>query len=163
MIPARPFLIFGQYSMADPTRAPEGAETAWAYSHVPQRARGDAGGELKGTWDAAELEVYAARMEEEIERLAPGFRSLILGRSVMGPHELQARDRNLVGGALNGGTAQFHQQLVFRPVLGTGRPETPIPGLWLASASAHPGGGVHGAPGAIAAKALLHRRRLRVV
>lgn len=163
IIPSRPFLIFGQYSMADPTRAPAGAETAWAYSHVPQRARGDARGELKGVWDAAELEVYAARMEEEVERLAPGFRSLILGRSVMGPRELEARDRNLVGGALNGGTAQFHQQLVFRPVLGTGRPETPISGLWLASASAHPGGGVHGAPGAIAAKALLHRRRLRVV
>jgi phytoene dehydrogenase-like protein len=79
----------------------------------------------------------------------------------MGPRQLQARNRNLVGGAINGGTAQFHQQLVFRPVLGSGRPETPIPGLYLASASAHPGGGVHGAPGAIAAQALLHARRRR--
>jgi phytoene dehydrogenase-like protein len=158
IIPERPFLILGQYSMADPTRSPEGTETAWAYSHVPQQARGDARGELTGTWDAAELEAYASRMEDEIERHAPGFRRLILGRSVMGPRELEARNRNLVRGAINGGTAQFHQQLVFRPVLGLGRPETPIPGLYLASASAHPGGGVHGAPGAIAARALLNRR-----
>ena len=165
MIPERPFLIFGQYSMADVTRAPPGAETAWAYTHVPQRVRGDLGGQLKGAWDAAELESYAARMEAEVERLAPGFGELILGRSIMGPHELERHDRNLVGGALNGGTAQLHQQLVFRPVLGAGRPETPIRGLYLASASAHPGGGVHGAPGAIAARALLNsrwRRRLPV-
>jgi phytoene dehydrogenase-like protein len=158
VIPERPFLIFGQYGMMDPTRAPEGAETAWAYTHVPQRARGDASGELRGTWDEAELEVYAQRMEDEIERHAPGFRSLILGRSILGPHQLERHNRNLVGGALNGGTAQFHQQLVFRPVPGNGRPETPIPGLLLASASAHPGGGVHGAPGAIAARALLRAR-----
>ncbi|HET9721110.1 MAG TPA: NAD(P)/FAD-dependent oxidoreductase [Solirubrobacteraceae bacterium] len=158
MIPERPFLIFGQYSQADPSRSPEGTETAWAYSHVPQQTRGDIRGVLTGRWDAAELEAYAERMEDEVERHAPGFRKLILGRSVMGPHELEAHDRNLVGGALNGGTAQFHQQLVFRPVLGWGRPETPIPGLYLASASAHPGGGVHGAPGANAAQALLHSR-----
>jgi phytoene dehydrogenase-like protein len=104
-------------------------------------------------------------MEAEVERLAPGFRELVIARSVMGPHQLEAQNRNLVGGALNGGTAQLHQQLVFRPVPGSGRPETPITGLYLASASAHPGGGVHGAPGAIAAQALLHsrwRRRLRV-
>lgn len=161
VIPERPFLIFGQYNQADPTRSPEGTDTAWAYTHVPQQTRADARGELTGTWDEGELEAYATRMEDEIERHAPGFRRLILGRSVMGPHQLQARNRNLVGGAINGGTAQFHQQVVFRPMLGLGRPETPIPGLYLASASAHPGGGVHGAPGAIAARALLNARRRR--
>jgi phytoene dehydrogenase-like protein len=160
-IPERPFLVFGQYGVADETRAPEGADTAWAYTHVPQHTRYDARGELRGTWDGAELENYAERMEEEVERMAPGFRSKIVGRNVYGPHELEAANRNLVGGAINGGTAKFHQQLVFRPIPGSGRPETPIPGLLLASASAHPGGGVHGAPGAIAAKALLHKRRLR--
>jgi len=149
-IPARPFLIFGQYSMADPTRSPPGTETAWAYTHVPQGGR----------WDGPELEAFATRMEDEVERQAPGFRSLILGRSVLGPRELERANRNLVGGAINGGTAQLHQQLVFRPFPGTGRPETAIPGLYLASASAHPGGGVHGAPGAIAARALLNRCRL---
>ena len=147
--------------MADPTRAPEGAETAWAYTHVPQATRGDARAELRGVWDTAELETYAGRIEEEVEQLAPGFRQLIVGRNVYGPHELERLNRNLVGGAINGGTSKFHQQLVFRPVPGSGRPETAIDGLLLASASAHPGGGVHGAPGAIAAAALLHRRRLR--
>jgi phytoene dehydrogenase-like protein len=159
LIPRRPFLVFGQYSRADPTRAPEGAETAWAYTHVPQHPRGDVRGELRGVWDERELDAYAARVEDEIERMAPGFRNLVQGRNIYGPRELERADRNLVGGAVNGGTAKFHQQLVFRPVIGLGRPETPVNGLLLGSASAHPGGGVHGAPGAIAAKALLHKRR----
>jgi phytoene dehydrogenase-like protein len=161
VIPARPFIVFGQYSRADPTRQPAGAESAWAYTHVPQHARGDAGGGLTGTWDAAELDAYVERMEAEVERYAPGFRGLIVGRNVYGPRELEHLDRNLVNGAINGGTAKLHQQFVFRPTLGLGRPETPIKNLLLASASAHPGGGVHGAPGAIAARALLRRHRAR--
>jgi phytoene dehydrogenase-like protein len=161
VIPARPFLIMGQYAEADPTRAPAGADTAWAYTHVPQRTRADAGGDgLTGRWDAAELERFTERMEAEIERRAPGFRELIAGRHVMGPRELEASNENLVGGAINGGTAKIHQQLIFRPVPGLGRPETPVRGLYLGSASAHPGGGVHGAPGANAARALLAHRRL---
>jgi phytoene dehydrogenase-like protein len=68
-------------------------------------------------------------------------------------------DANLHGGAINGGTTALHQQFVFRPTPGTGRPETPVAGLYLASASAHPGGGVHGAPGANAARAALRRQR----
>jgi phytoene dehydrogenase-like protein len=162
VIPARPFLVAGQYAAADPTRAPAGADTAWAYTHVPQRTRGDAGGSLTGRWDAAELEAFAARMEAEIERLAPGFGDLVVGRHLAGPHELEAADENLVGGAINGGTAKVHQQVIFRPVPGLGRPETPVRGLYLGSASAHPGGGVHGAPGANAARALLAHRRLDV-
>ena len=94
-------------------------------------------------------------MEAEIERMAPGFRDRIVARHVMAPPDLEREDRNLVGGAINGGTAQLHQQLVLRPVPGSGRPGTPIPGLFLASASAHPGGGVHGACGANAARAAL--------
>lgn len=161
MIPARPFLVIGQYAMADPSRAPDGADTAWAYTHVPQRARADACGELRGDWDEHELSIFAQRMEDEIERHAPGFRKLILGRNIYGPHELEHHNRNLVGGAINGGTAKFHQQLIFRPFPGLGRPETHIEGLYLASASAHPGGGVHGAPGSIAAEAMLTRRRIQ--
>jgi phytoene dehydrogenase-like protein len=85
------------------------------------------------------------------------------GRSsdgVLGPSQLQQSDGNLVGGALYGGTAQVHQQVVFRPTSSFGRPDTPIRGLYLASASLHPGGGVHGGPGAIAARAALNERRL---
>jgi phytoene dehydrogenase-like protein len=161
IVPARPFLVCGQYSMADATRQPEGKETAWAYTHVPQRVRGDAGGTLTGSWDAGELDAIAARCEAEIERLAPGFGALVRRRRILGPHELEASNRSLRGGALNGGTAQIHQQLVFRPGTGMGRPETPMRGLFLASASAHPGGGVHGGPGWIAAGAALHQGRTR--
>ena len=161
LIPARPLLVMGQYSMTDPTRSPAGTETAWAYTHVPQRARGDAGGELSGAWDERETEVFTGRMEDEVERLAPGFRALIRGRHVFNPHTMQAADENLVHGAVNGGTAQIHQQLVFRPTPGLGRAETPVRGLYLASASAHPGGGVHGAAGANAARAALNSGRAR--
>jgi len=162
-IPARPFLLVGQQSMTDPTRQPAGKETAWAYTHVPNVVKGDVGGELEGAWDEAETEVFVKRMEDEVERLAPGFRSLIRGRHVFTPASLQAANANLRGGALGGGTAQLHQQLVFRPVPGLGRSETPIKGLYLGSSSAHPGGGVHGAPGSNAARAAVAgsiRRRL---
>ncbi|MGH3002907.1 MAG: phytoene desaturase family protein [Gaiellaceae bacterium] len=160
LVPEHPFLVFGQYSMIDPSRQPAGRETAWAYTHVPQRVRGDAGGDLTGRWDAAELDELADRSEREIERLAPGFRALVRRRRVLGPGDLEASDANLVGGALSGGTSQVHQQLVLRPTSSFGRPDTPIRGLYLASASIHPGGGVHGGPGAIAARAALNERRL---
>lgn len=159
VIPARPFLVVGQYGMADPTRAPAGSDTAWAYSHVPQRTRGDARGELSGRWDERELERFVERMEDQIERLAPGFRDRVVGRYLAGPRELERANANLVGGAINGGTAKLHQQLMFRPVPGLGRPETPIRGLYLGSSAAHPGGGVHGGPGGNAARALLAAQR----
>jgi phytoene dehydrogenase-like protein len=151
----------GQYAAADPTRAPEGTDTAWAYTHVPQQTRGDRRDELTGRWDEGELERFASRMEDEIERAAPGFRERVAARHIAGPRELEAANANLVNGAINGGTAKLHQQLIFRPVPGLGRPETPVRGLYLGSASAHPGGGVHGAPGSNAARALLAHQRLR--
>jgi len=163
LLPARPFLVFGQMNVADPTRSPAGTETGWAYTHVPQRVRGDALGRLEGSWDRGEEDAFVERMEAEVEVLAPGFRDLILDRHVLTPISLHQANANLVGGAVNGGTAQMHQQLVFRPMPGLGRAETPITGLYLASASAHPGGGVHGAPGANAARAALgavQRRRV---
>ncbi|MPZ66572.1 MAG: NAD(P)-binding protein [Pseudonocardiaceae bacterium] len=141
---SQPFLLFGQMTTADPTRSPPGTESAWAYTHLPRGVRDDA--------NAAAL---AARVDELVEQYAPGFGGHIVARHVQGPGELQAADANLVAGAVNGGTAQLHQQLVFRPVPGLGRPETPIGNLYLASASAHPGGGVHGVCGWLAARAAL--------
>src|SRR5215210_5754812 len=148
LVPERPFLVFGQYSMGDPTRSPAGKETAWAYTHVPL-----------GT--AIDEDAFARRMEDEVERLAPGFRALVRRRHVFTPRELEAANPSLVGGAINGGTAQLHQQLVFRPTPGLARPETPVARLYLASSSAHPGGGVHGGPGAIAARAAVTAWRAR--
>ena len=155
LIPADPYLVLGQYAGFDPSRAPAGKETAWAYTHVPQKIMGDARGELSGSWDEAETAAFADRIEEQVEALAPGFRSLIRGRHVFTPPTLEEANRNLVNGALNGGTSQIHQQLVFRPTPNLARPETPIEGLFLGSSSAHPGGGVHGGPGANAAAAAL--------
>jgi phytoene dehydrogenase-like protein len=155
LIPERPYLVMGQYAHFDPTRAPEGRETAWAYTRVPQAARGDAGGELTGRWDEDETARFTERIEDEIEALAPGFRSLIRRRHVFVPRTMEQVNGNLVGGAINGGTSQLHQQLVFRPTPTLAVPDTPVEGLFLASASAHPGGGVHGACGANAAKAAL--------
>jgi len=161
-IPALPFMLAGQMTTADPTRSPAGTESLWAYTHVPQHATGDAGdGGIRGVWDHDDCERFADRMQARIERLAPGFGSRILRRRVIGPREMEQRDANLIGGAINGGTSQLHQELIFRPVPGMGRAETPIRSLYLGSASAHPGGGVHGAPGMNAARAALAHARIR--
>lgn len=142
------FQIVGQLAAADPTRAPEGAETVWAYSHLP-----------RGVADLEQARQLAKRMQAEIEAYAPGFGDLVLDRWEQHPPELEAANPNLVLGAINGGTAQLHQQLVFRPTPGLGRPETPILGLYLAGAATSPGGGVHGACGAMAARAALNGAR----
>jgi phytoene dehydrogenase-like protein len=161
LIPADPFLLFGQQSVADPTRSPPGTDTAWAYTHLPRRPKGDAGGSLTGTWTTGETESFVERIEDRIERSAPGFGKLIRARHVFSPAALEAENANLHGGAINGGTAQLHQQLIFRPVPGLARAGTPVRGLFLASSSAHPGGGVHGAAGANAARAALAADRRR--
>jgi phytoene dehydrogenase-like protein len=161
-IPAEPFLLAGQMTTTDATRSPEGTESMWAYTHVPQKTDRDAGdGSIRGAWDRDDCERFADRMQERIERLAPGFGSRVLARRILGPRELEARNANLIGGAVGGGTAQLHQQLVFRPVPGLGRAETGVPGLYLGSAAAHPGGGVHGACGMNAARAALLHDRVR--
>ena len=164
-VPAAPFLLTGQMTTSDASRSPAGTESLWAYTHVPQRTDRDAGdGTIRGVWDRDDCERFADRMQARIERYAPGFGSRVLARRVLGPREMERLDANLLGGGINGGTAQLDQQLVFRPIPGLGRSETPIKGLYLGSASAHPGGGVHGAPGMNAARAaIIHSRipRLR--
>lgn len=158
-VPSRPFLVLGQMTTSDPARSPDGTEAAWAYTHVPLRVKRDAGGVITGRWDERDTAAIVERVEREIERWAPGFGDRVTDRHVFTPVDFPRANANLVGGSINGGTAQLHQQLVFRPVPGMARPETPVRDLFLASASAHPGGGVHGACGANAARAaLLHAR-----
>ena len=144
-IPREPFVLLGQMTTSDPTRSPPGTESAWAYTHLP------AGIEFTPEVVAEQTE----RVEALVERHAPGFRDLRLGTLDQGPDDLERRNPNLVSGAVSGGTNQLHQQLVFRPVTGLGGADTPIPGLYLAGSSAHPGGGVHGGPGSIAARTAL--------
>lgn len=136
-VPRAPFLILGQMTTADPTRSPAGTEAAWAYTHVPHGRH----------WAPDELAAFCDLVELTVQRHAPGFRERIIAR----------RHTALPAGAVNGGTAALSQQLVFRPTPGLGRADTPIDRLFLAGASAHPGGAVHGAPGANAARAALVR------
>ena len=144
-VPRDPFVLLGQMTTADPSRSPAGTEAVWAYTHVPRGL------------SPSRLRRVADRVEEVVESRAPGFRSLVVGRAVSGPAELAAHNPSLVEGAINAGTSGVHQQLVFRPVPGLGRADTVIDRLFLAGASAHPGGGVHGAAGANAARAALSR------
>jgi phytoene dehydrogenase-like protein len=148
-LPDDPFLLVGQMTTADPSRSPAGTESMWAYTHLPHRK----------DWDARDLDAHVDRVEAVLERHAPGFRDLVVGRHVAGPPALEAENPSLVDGAINGGTAAVHQQLFLRPVPGLGRADTPVDRLFLARSSAHPGGGVHGAPGANAARAALARHR----
>ena len=143
-LPQRPFLLLGQQTLADPARAPAGKHTAWAYTHAPGR----------GIDWGAEQERHVARVEAQVERYAPGFRDLILARHVLGPADLEARDRNLVRGDVGGGSYRL-RQLVLRPVPSLSPYRTPVEGLYLGSAAAFPGGGVHGVPGDAAAQAAL--------
>lgn len=147
----RPFMLLGQQSVADPTRAPAGKHTAWAYTHGPREA----------DW-AGEQDRHVERMEAQVERFAPGFRDLILGRHVLGPADLERHDANLVGGDVGAGSYEL-DQVVFRPVPSLSPYRTPIRGLYLGSAATYPGGAVHGVPGRAAARIALRDRRLRRV
>jgi len=144
----RPFLLLGQQSLADPTRAPAGQHTAWAYTHGPQAA----------DW-AHETDRHAERVEAQVERFAPGFRELILARHVQGPADLERRNPNLVGGDVGAGSYTL-DQVVFRPLPSLSPYRTPIRGLYLGSAATFPGGAVHGVPGHAAARTALAEARI---
>jgi len=143
-LPSQPFLLIGQTTKSDPTRSPAGTEAVWAYSHLP-----------RGISDDESAEKLAGRMERAIERFAPGFSELILARDLQRPSALESGNAALGFGALGGGTMQLHQQLVFRPTIGLGSPRTFVTGLYLGSSAIHPGGGVHGACGHLAARTAL--------
>jgi phytoene dehydrogenase-like protein len=148
-LPERPFMLLGQQSLADPSRAPVGKHTAWAYTHGPQSL----------DW-AREQERHVERMEAQVERFAPGFRKLILARHVLGPADLQARNANLIGGDVGGGSFAL-DQLIFRPTRSLSPYRTPVRGLYLGSAATFPGGAVHGVPGHAAARLALAEARVR--
>jgi phytoene dehydrogenase-like protein len=141
---AKPFMLLGQQSVADPTRAPEGKHTAWAYTHGPQ--------------DKPWTENIVERMEDQVERFAPGFKARILARHVLLPADLEARNANLIGGDVGGGSYRL-DQVVFRPLPKLSPYSTPIDGLYIGSAATFPGGAVHGVPGDAAARAALRQAR----
>jgi phytoene dehydrogenase-like protein len=147
-LPSNPYLVIGQQSISDPSRAPDGKHTLWAYSRVPNHAPGD------GDW-AGIKERFADAVDARIEALAPGFRDRVLARRAVSPDDLERMDANLIGGDLGGGSNAWHRQLLFRPVFPWFRYRMPVRGLYLGSSYAHPGAGVHGMCGYNAAHMLL--------
>ncbi len=133
---SRPFVLLAQSSLCDPSRAPAGKHTAWAYCHVPNAFQGSA----------------LQQIEDQVERFAPGFRDCVLARAHHTTAEMHAWNENLVGGDINGGAVDW-RQFIFRPT--SMRYGTPLPGVFLCSSSTPPGGGVHGMCGYWAAEMAL--------
>ncbi|HEX9134992.1 MAG TPA: NAD(P)/FAD-dependent oxidoreductase [Ktedonobacteraceae bacterium] len=142
--PEKPFVLLAQQSLFDPTRAPEGKHTVWAYCHVPNGS----------TFDMTE------RIESQIERFAPGFRDRILARSAMTSLDVERYNANYVGGDINGGIQDLWQFFT-RPTIRTVPYTTPAKNIFICSSSTPPGGGVHGLCGYYAARTAL--RHLKVL
>jgi len=136
--PERPFVLLAQPTIFDPSRAPSGCHVAWAYCHVPNSS----------TFD------MTSRIEDQIERFAPGFRDCVLGRHLMRPADLEKHNPNLIGGSIDGGANDI-AQLIARPVLSLNPYRTALTGVYLCSSSTPPGPGVHGMCGFHAATRVL--------
>jgi phytoene dehydrogenase-like protein len=141
-LPEKPFVLVAQQSLFDPTRAPAGRHTGYAYCHVPHACPVD----------------MTARIEAQIERFAPGFRDLILARHARAPADIERDNPSSIGGAIAGGSADLFQ-LFTRPVARLDPYSTPDPALFLCSHATPPGGGVHGMCGHHAARSVLQRLR----
>lgn len=145
-LPARPALVVGQQSLYDAMRAPAGEHTLYVYAHVPPAY--------------PESDEHVAELiERQLERFAPGFGGVVRSRAMRPPGQTERENPSLVGGDLGGGSYELDQQLIFRPTPQLSRYRTPIKGLFVAGASTHPGGAVHGMSGRGAARALLRENR----
>jgi phytoene dehydrogenase-like protein len=142
-LPEQPYLVMGQHSLIDRSRAPQGGHTLYVYSRVPSQ--------LPGGWDAAR-EAFADRIVDRIDGLAPGFRAIILARKAHAPPDLERMNANLLGGDLGGGSNSWNHQLMFRPMFPYFRYRMPVRRVYLCSSYAHPGAGVHGMCGYNAAR-----------
>ncbi|HHO50401.1 MAG TPA: NAD(P)/FAD-dependent oxidoreductase [Deltaproteobacteria bacterium] len=139
-LPEQPYLVIGQHTLADPSRAPRGKHTLYVYTHAPSvldEAR------YPGGW-AIWREHLADVIKDRIEWLAPGFAQLVRRRAISDPCDLERSNANLIGGDLGGGSNQWWRQLIFRPVFPYFRYRTPVSRLYLGSSYTHPGAGVHG-------------------
>ena len=140
--PERPYVLLSQTSLFDSTRSPVGKHTLWGYCHVPNASKFD----------------MTDRIEDQIERMAPGFREIVLQRNVLAPKDMQKENANHIGGDINGGALNL-SQLFTRPAIRAIPYSTPVPGLYICSSSTPPGGGVHGMPGYYAAQCALKNWR----
>ena len=136
--PDKPYVLLAQQSLFDPSRSPDGKQTAWAYCHVPNGS----------TLDRTQI------IEQQVERFAPGFRDRILDRHTMNTAQMERYNPNYIGGDINGGIIDIGQ-LYTRPVVSLSPYKTSAPGLFICSSSTPPGGGVHGMCGYHAARVAL--------
>jgi phytoene dehydrogenase-like protein len=146
-LPRDPYLVIGQASRFDPSRAPTGQHTLWAYSRVPYA--------VEGGWESR-ADAFADAIDERIEQLASGFRQTVLERHVTTPVGLERQNENLRKGDLGGGSNAFNHQLIWRPAFPHFRYRMPPKRLYLCSSYAHPGAGVHGMGGRNAALTAFH-------
>ena len=155
LLPDAPALVVGQPTALDPSRAPPGGHVLWVQVRVlPRDIGGDAAGEIaERDWDSVK-ERYADRVEAIIEGYAPGFHTLVLGRAVLSPADLERDNPNLVGGDSLSGSHHLDQNFVFRPAFGWSRYRTPVKNLYLVGASTWPGAGVGAGSGFLLGKML---------
>ena len=160
LLPERPFLVVGQPTVVDPTRAPEGKHVLWVQARMmPGSVRGDAAGEVIGSdWNEVK-EAMADRVLSLVEVHAPGLRALVLGRHVLSPTDLETMNPNLVGGDSLGGSHHPSQHYFMRPFPGWSRYRTPIDGLYMCGSGTWPGAGLGAGSGFLLGTMLSSRRR----
>ncbi|MEW9515461.1 phytoene desaturase family protein [Streptomyces tubercidicus] len=162
LLPRRPTVVVGQQHVLDPSRVPEGGAALWLQlQEVPFAPKGDAGDELdvSGGWTKELAEGYARRVIARIARHAPDLPDKMLAYDVVTPADLRTVNVNAVAGDPYGGSAELDQNLLWRPLPAASRHATPVPGLWHIGASTHPGPGLGGGSGHLAAQQLLRRGR----
>lgn len=162
LLPARPTVVVGQQHVLDPGRVPPGkAVLALQLLETPSDPRGDAAGELDTSrgWDDVLADGYARRVLDRLAEFAPGLSDLVLGVHPITPRGFEAANRNVVHGDAYAGSAELDQNLFWRPFPGAAGHRTPVRGLWHIGAATHPGAGLNGASGHLAAQALLGSRR----
>lgn len=164
LLPADPTIVVGQQYILDPSRVPSGAGSLWVQlQEVPFAPQGDAGGEFDvgNGWTETLKKQYSDRVLRSLERHAPGLTSSVLATDIISPVDLQSANVNAIEGDPYGGSAELHQNLMWRPTPSTSRHKTTIPGLWHIGASTHPGPGLGGGSGHLAAQLLLRGRTSR--
>ncbi|RBM02623.1 dehydrogenase [Glutamicibacter soli] len=164
LLPAEPTIVVGQQCVLDSSRAPEGKATLWIQlQEVPFAPKGDAAGELDTSqgWSDELVDRYVDRVLARIEAYAPGFKDLVLARKVISPAALAQANPNAVAGDPYGGSAELFQNLLWRPMPAAGRGRQPVKGVWHIGAASHPGPGLGGGSGHLAAQQLIRAAKRR--
>jgi phytoene dehydrogenase-like protein len=164
LLPADPTIVVGQQYLLDPSRVPTGAGSLWLQlQELPFAPQADAKGEISvaGGWSETLKKQYFDRVLGSLERHAPGLTSSVLAADIISPVDLQATNANAIDGDPYGGSAELHQNLLWRPTPSTSKHKTTIPGLWHIGAATHPGPGLGGGSGHLAAQLLLRGRSSR--